>query len=174
MDDLRDQIRRDENALQKLMQAIPGFAGYHEEDVRRSADKLLREHLAGMLEATKSRLNSLQRTLSEGGEFKPATDLSRITRRLMRAHDRIQHASYGYGGFFAAVKVDLAALDRLYDFDLALRETILELDKEVADLKGLSADQLTDRLRALGDVIDELGRLVDTRNNVVSEVAPEG
>ena len=49
--DFRERIKRDPNPLQKLITAIPGFPGYLAREQRRDADKLLREFLAGEIDA---------------------------------------------------------------------------------------------------------------------------
>jgi hypothetical protein len=172
MGDLRDRIRHDENALQKLMQKIPGFKGYHEQEIRRSADKLLREHLSGLLDQARQRLFRFQAELSSRGEFKPVTDLDRISRRLLRARDRIEHAPYGYSGFFDAMKVDTETLDRLYDYDLALKDQIGQIDADAESVTSAAVDDYDAAFSKLSEEIDELSRMIDMRSEVAAEMAP--
>lgn len=172
MGDLRDRIRHDENALQKLMERIPGFKGYHEQELRRSADKLLRDHLATRLEQVRQRLFRFQGELSSRGEFKPVTDLDRLTRRLVRAKDRLEHAAYGYAGFLDAVKIGTEELDRLYDYDLALREAIAQIDEAAATVTEAAPGQFEQTLRSLGEEVEELSRMIDLRSEVAADLTP--
>ncbi len=54
---------------------------------------------------------------------------------LDRVSERINHADYGYSGFFDAVKVEERELDRLYDFDVRILEDVEAFHKEVLELK---------------------------------------
>ena len=53
MDPLLDKARAGQNALERLMNSVPGFKGYRERDLRRDADRLQREHLASRLDEVK-------------------------------------------------------------------------------------------------------------------------
>ncbi|MHB8996769.1 MAG: hypothetical protein ACYC63_16090 [Armatimonadota bacterium] len=172
MGDLRDRVRHDENAVQKLADKIPGFKGYHEQEIRRSADKLLRDHLAGLLDQIRQRLFRFQGELKSRGEFKPMTDLDRLGRRLVRARDRIEHASYGYAGFLDAAKIGPEQLDRLYDYDLALEENIAAIDQAAATFTSSASGDYDEAIAALGLTIDELSRMIDDRNEIAAELAP--
>jgi hypothetical protein len=172
MGDLRDRVRHDENAVQKLADKIPGFKGYHEQEIRRSADKLLRDHLAGLLDQVRQRLFRFQGELKSRGEFKPMTDLDRLGRRLVRARDRIEHASYGYAGFLDAAKIGPEQLDRLYDYDLALEETIAGIDQAAEAFTTAASGGYDEAIQALGQTIDELSRMIDDRNEIAAELAP--
>lgn len=172
MGDLRDRIRHDENALQKLMDKIPGFKGYHEQEIRRSADKLLRDHLATMLEQVRQRLFRFQGELSSRGDFKPVTDLDRLTRRLVRTKDRLEHAPYGYAGFLDAAKIGVDSLDRLYDYDLALRDIIAKIDEAASTLTAAAKEQFEESLRLLDEEVEELSRMIDLRSEVAADLTP--
>ena len=41
-----DKARAGQNVLEQIANAIPGFKGYREKELRRDADRLEREHLA--------------------------------------------------------------------------------------------------------------------------------
>ena len=172
MGDLRDRIRHDENALQKLADSIPGFKGYHEQEIRRSADKLLRDHLAGLLDQIRQRLFRFQGELRDRGEFKPVTDLDRLGRRLLRARDRVEHAPYGYVGFLDAAKIGPEQLDRLYDYDLALKENLAEIDSAAEAVTQAGVDHYDAAITAVGEAIDELSRMIDARSETAAELAP--
>lgn len=172
MGDLRDRIRHDENALQKLQGKIPGFKGYHEQEIRRSADKLLRDHLVTLLEQVRQRLFRFQGELSSRGEFKPVTDLDRLTRRIVRAKDRLDHAPYGYAGFLDAAKIGVEGLDRLYDYDLALRDIIAAMDEAATKVTSAPQGQFDETLRLLGEEVEELSRMIDLRSEVAADLTP--
>ena len=61
---------------------------------------------------------------------------------------RIRHADRGYSGFFDPVKVDEAALARVYEFDLGLVADVEEIRAAGGDAKAMVAriDALDARL----------------------------
>ena len=172
MGDLRERIRHDDSALQKLMEAIPGYPGYHDKEVRRTADKVLRDHLVGLLEETRSRLGRLQSEVAQAADLKAAGGLDRVARRMLRAQDRLQHASYGYAGFFDAVQIGPEKLDRLYDYDLALKDFLGKIDSATTAVIEATAEARPAAINALGDAIDELLRMLDARGEAAAALTP--
>ena len=172
MADMRDRIPHDENALTKLLDAIPGYKGYRAREERRTADKLLRDHLVGLLDGMREKLFRFQGEMSSRGEFKPVTDLDRVARRLTRARDRLDHAPYGYAGFLDAVQINEAELGRMYDYDLALKDTLAQIETAADQVIAVPAAEMDAALRELGNEIDEFARMLDVRSEVATEMAP--
>jgi hypothetical protein len=120
MDPILDRARSGQDVLERLANKIPGFKGYRERELRRDADQLTREHLAGLLEACKKPLNELSVTISRSGDLSGINDLETARKRLDKVAARIRYADRGYSGFFDALKVEEATLARVYEFDLGL------------------------------------------------------
>jgi|LSQX01.1.fsa_nt_gb hypothetical protein len=171
MGDLRDQIRHDENALQRVMEAVPGFREYREKEIRRSADRLLREHLVGLLDKVRIQLTAWQRDLADSRQLKLTADAGRLTRSLVRVTDLLEHATYGYAGFLAALKVHEAELDRLYDFDLALIEVIGTLGAAVESMRGAPPEDHPANIRQLSAQIEQLEQIVAGRSACAANLA---
>ena len=53
--------------LEKLLKGLPGISGYVNQELRRDADKQVRELLAGALEQSKASIVELQKRLLKGG-----------------------------------------------------------------------------------------------------------
>jgi hypothetical protein len=115
-----ESIKGSRGKMENLLASIPGFKGYLEKEWRRDADKLLRQHVAQLLDEQRRRIAGLQQQLVTGGKILLLDDLGRAETKLSNLIDRIKTASYGYAGLFDAVKVDEAQLDALYTFDNAL------------------------------------------------------
>jgi uncharacterized phage infection (PIP) family protein YhgE len=172
MADLLDRIPHDADALNKLLDLIPGYKGYREREERRTADRLLRDHLVGLVDDIRQKLTGFQRELQSRGEFKPVTDLDRIGRRLTRARDRLDHAPYGYAGFLDAAQVNEAELGRLYDYDLALKQTLAQIEAAADAVTGGTQQDFDQALRQLGDEIEEFSRMLDHRSEAATGLAP--
>ncbi len=120
MDPILDKARAGQNQLEQIANAIPGFRGYRDKELRRDADRLQREYLAARLDECKRQLNDLANGATRSGALDVINDIETARKRLDKAANRVRYADRGYAGFFDAVKVDDAVLDRVYQFDLGL------------------------------------------------------
>ena len=154
LDDLTEKIRASQGKLEDLASIIPGYKGYKQKEQRREADKLLREHVARKYGEQLERLNRLQYDLTAHGRLASILTLERAVMKLQLLIDRLKTASYGYAGLFDAIKVDEAALDRLYEFD----QSMLEGVGQVAAL----LDRLAEAAQAEASTSAEANDLVTT------------
>jgi len=122
--DLREKVTEALGGLEQLAAKVPGYKGYKEKEMRREADKLLREHLARQFEEQRRRIPDLQKQLISSGQIGFLDDLESGGMKLQFLIDRLKTASYGYAGFFDAIKVKEPQLDALYDFDNALMDDV--------------------------------------------------
>ena len=106
--------------IEKAISGLPGIKGYREKEMRRDADKQLRDALARRLESRRRKLTALQSDLLVSGGLLWLDDVERVVGRLQLFIDRIKTASYGYAPLFALNKVKEADLDRLLQFDQSL------------------------------------------------------
>lgn len=120
MDNVLNKARAGQNALEQLVNAIPGFSGYREKELRRDADRLQREFLASRLEAGKKSLDGAAHAASRVGALEAINDIETARKRLDKVAARIRYADRGYAGFFDAIKVKEDVLERVYQFDLDL------------------------------------------------------
>jgi len=168
MDPILDKARAGQNALERLMNSIPGFKGYREKDLRRDADRLQREHLALRLEQGKKALNRIAADISRGGDLDVINDVETARKRLDKVANRIRYAERGYSGFFDAVKVDETVLAKVYQFDMGLIE-----DVDGVRAAAAAAAQASDARAALQDLIgriDALDARLSDRENVLRGV----
>lgn len=126
MDPILDKARAGQNPLEQIANAIPGFRGYREKELRRDADRLQREYLASRLEQAKKSFDGLAAAASRTGALDAINDVETARKRLDKVVARIRYADRGYAGFFDTIKVDEAALERVYRFDLGLLQGVEE------------------------------------------------
>ncbi|MEA3345739.1 MAG: hypothetical protein U9Q78_05780 [Chloroflexota bacterium] len=159
MNDIRERVRAGQTgALEDILNAIPGYGGYRDKQLRRDADRLLQEHITRELAQQGRKLPELQRRLAEAGQLELVDDLERVSRRLQTLRDQVRTAAGGYAGFFDAVKVREAELDRLYEFDQALLGEIPRLSDGIAALWTAISSQagIAEAIRDLGEAVDHL------------------
>src|SRR4029078_1947007 len=104
MDPILDKARAAQNALERLMNSVPGFQGYRERDLRRDADLLQREHISARLEDGKKALNQVPAALTRGGDLDVINDVETAPKRIDKVANRIRYAERGHSGLFAPRK----------------------------------------------------------------------
>jgi hypothetical protein len=134
MADLYEKVTAQEDVFKKLVSKIPGFDGYVERVNRRSADKLLRETIAAKFQGLWQRISGIQRDLVNAGRIELLDDVEQAEIKIRQFIDRLNTATYGYAGFFDAVKIRQDTLAEIYQYDLSLLE--------MADSVSLAIDNL--------------------------------
>ena len=168
MDPILDKARAAQDALERLMNSVPGFKGYRERDLRRDADRLQREHISARLEDGKKALNQVAAALTRGGYIDFINDVETARKRIDKVANRIRYAERGYSGFFDAVKVDETILAKVYAFDMGLVEDVDGVRAAAAAASGAS-----DARAAVQDLIgriDALDARLSERENVLRGV----
>ena len=172
MDDMRERIRREEGGLEGLMRKIPGFAGYKDREERRQADKIQRDFMADSLTRERERLSDVGSILMSHGGLRYLADVDRVRNVFDRVIERIRHATYGYGGFFDAIRINEQELDRVYEYDLTMFHQVAAIGEAITAL-GAAADgqaDIADRLRNVEGYVKNLDRQLDERSRVMMGV----
>jgi hypothetical protein len=154
MDRIHDAARSGQNALERLMNALPGFKGYREKELRRDTDRILRDHLAARLDLLKKALNEAADAATRSGGLDTINDVETARKRLDRVSNRIRFADRGYAPLFAVLKVDEAALARVYDFDVALIEGVDAIARAVAPARAEGGAAAVKAMIAEIDLLD--------------------
>jgi hypothetical protein len=167
--DIAAKVRREPTGLEKLAAIIPGYQGYKEKEQRREADKLLRMHLARGFEEQRRRINEIQLQLTDKGRLASVVTLERAMLRLQLLIDRLKTASYGYAGWFDAIKVEEKELDALYAFDSALTENLGQVTR-IIDLlaEAVAKDENPSSLASdLLATLEEINTAFSRRQDVI-------
>ncbi len=168
MSDILGRVSDDQDIFKKLLGKIPGFSGYVDRNNRRAADKLLRETIANRFDALGQRISGLQRDLISQGGLSWVDDLEASALKLRQFMDRIRTASYGYAGFFDAVKVNSDELAQIYQYDLALMTSADEVERAIDNVEAsLGTDGLAAAIRSLTQRSQECVSAFDKRSEVI-------
>ena len=114
--------------LEKLELIIPGFKGYKEKELRREEDKALRMRLVKALEGVKYDIIGMEEEYPD--DLKKVKELEKLMARVQKLEDKIEHADYGYAGFFDINHIDEDTLDQLYQHDLKMFDLISQVKGE--------------------------------------------
>ncbi len=136
MSGLLDKITQGRGGLEKLADSIPGYKGYKQKEMRREADRILRETLARKYEEQWSRLSGIQKQLLSAGGIEYLDDVASAATKLRGFIDKLKTAALGYGGVFDAIKVDEVQLDKLYAFDNALADGVAQVSGTIDGIEA--------------------------------------
>lgn len=159
---------------ERILAGLPGFRGYKEKELRRESDKIIRNHVYQRLMEARKDLKEVFQKLSDSKMHEVLTDMDRFIMRFDRVAQKINHASYGYAGFFNIVKVEESKLDKMIEFDSSMLDSVEKIvakadafKKEVAKQKF---EKTRDHLSNLEDMLETIEETFDQRDEVVKGV----
>jgi hypothetical protein len=170
--DMRDVVTGGLSGFEKLVNKIPGYSGYKEKEMRREADRLLRDHIYRALTEQRRRVERIQADL--GLEHLAHVEkIGAARRRLQTLADTVNTAAYGYAGWFDAVKVKEEQLDALYEFDDGLLQRTEAITACVDSLQAAAqgGEGLAGAIRDLTDAVTGLQDLYNRRKDVLTGMA---
>lgn len=165
------KITSGDDLLGKIRNALSGFIGYFDRENRREADKLLRTTLADRYQQQWERISAIQRQMIEGGKLEDVDQLEAAAIKLRGFIDRVRTASYGYAGFFDAVRINSNELQKLYSYDLQLLEDVSSISSAVDNIEAsMESDGLPAAIRHLTTLSQEVVDAWDRRDEVLLAV----
>ncbi len=172
MSDLYDQIVSQRGTFKNLLARIPGFRGYNNNADRRTADRMLRDHIAGEIAQRVSRLVAIEKSLVQDGGLSYMTSTRSAKTKLQTYHDRIKAAVPGYSGFFAAVRIGEEELEKLYSFDEAQIRYVDRFDEALAALEQAvnSKEGIEGAISALDALTVEANEAFSLREDVLTNL----
>lgn len=142
-------------AIESFLRSIPGFRGYLEKDYRQESDHLVRRWMADRLQQSKRALDASMAALIEAGRIDQLTAWERVKNRLDALINRLRAAVRGYSGFFDFVQVNVDLLERVYEHDMGLVQSVEKLAAAIEQTSGGAdvSDTITaDWLRQIEDI----------------------
>jgi DNA replication initiation complex subunit (GINS family) len=169
--DLYEKAKGEMRLSERILAELPGFRGYKEKELRRESDRLIRDHLYAKLMKARSDLKEVFQQLSQQRRFEVLTDMDQLVTKYDRVAEKINHASYGYTGFFDVVKVDEEKLDKMIEFDSQLIDEVQTVEDEASAFKkeitkkGFEkakdhVQETNEALQTLEDTFDQRGEII--------------
>ena len=169
--DVYAQAKSQMRLSERIAAALPGFRGYKEKELRRESDKLVRNNLYLKLTKDKDNIRSISQKIADKRYMDVLTDIDRLSAKMDRITEKINHASYGYSGFYDIVKIKEENLDRMITFDNQLLDEVNALSTSIEDLKTqlLSNNfaNLKDKIQTIADKYELLEDTFDKREQVI-------
>ena len=153
--------------IQKLGSLVPGYAGYADREKRRESDQALRLAVAARLGTARAALDRRMAECARTSRFDVLEPLDALSRRVATLADTVRHAPAGYSALFDAAAIGAAELDRLYAFDLAVREAC---ERVVDEAERLPAAVDTAALEKANAAASGAEAALDRRSEALREV----
>lgn len=172
MNDLYEQIVNDRGTLRNWMDKVPGLRGYMDKGDRREADRMMRDYIAEQLQQRLTRFTGMEKQILKAGGMSFMSDTRDAKAKVQTYIDKVKAAAPGYSGFFAAVKVDEAAMDRLYAFDEAQVRYVERLDGLLDELASAieNGEGIGPAIQAIYDLAQEAIQAFALREDVLTEL----
>lgn len=157
MPDIRQQVEEDRGLLKKIQMVIPGFRGYRKREDIRAADSILRLQMADGLVRVREGLEESRQAMTDDYQTKNIDRIGGVINKARTLEGKVRHAEQGYSGFSPAVRIVEAELNRLYEYDASMIDTIQRLDSAQAALhSAVTARDDTEARLQLEDIRNDL------------------
>ena len=169
--DVYAQAKSQMRLSEKIAAALPGFRGYKEKELRRESDKLIRNHIYLKLSKDKDNVRSIAQKIADKRYLDVLGEVDRLNAKMDRITEKVNHASYGYSGFYDIVKIKEEKLDRMIAYDNQLLDSVNALSGEIDGFKAqlLSGDysNLKDKIQSVANKFELLEDTFDKRQEVI-------
>jgi hypothetical protein len=169
--DVYAQAKSQMRISERIAAALPGFRGYKEKELRRESDKLVRNNLYIKLTKGKDNVKSISQKIADKRYMDSLTDIDRLNAKMDRITEKVNHASYGYAGFYDIVKIKEENLDRMITFDNQLLDEVNALTASIEELKiqllSNNFANLKDKIQTIVDKYELLEDTFDKREQVM-------
>lgn len=156
------------------MLVIPGFRGYKLREQRREADKIVRSYIYQTLEHSRDDLTACLQSLTDAKASELMEPMNRLVAKLDRLAEKVNHASYGYSGFFDSIKVEEPELDTMLAYDTQLMDSVRKIAEASSSFKNDLGQGKVENARnmqqQLGSSIETLEAAFDQRKAVIEGV----
>lgn len=156
-------------AVERLLKGLPGIGGYVDKEMRRDADKRVREAVAASLSQSQAALTAVQNALLKNGGLALMDEVNEVAVNLQTLTDRIKTASYGYAGLFDPARIKEQQLDALVRFDRAMANEVGSINTSIAALAQAVKDRadIPAAIDQLGAKVQELSTLFSKRSDAI-------
>jgi len=175
MSDYIGKVTGAQDIFKKLGSYVPGFNGYVERQNRRAADKLLRETVARRFDELYKRASALQKDMINQGKLALVDDMESAVIKIQTFMDKVKTATYGYSGFFDAVKINEKELEAIYNYDMAffdlaeqIGHAIDNVEASLGDDAGLPA-AINNLVTLSREAVETFDRRYEVINGTVSQ-----
>ncbi len=156
---VKSKMKSDMGLFEKIKMYIPGYKGYKEKNLRRDADRAVRQELSRTIQGAKADLAEIQRGLID--DFDLMMDIERIRTKVDKYDIDIKKAVNGYSAFHDSVKILEDDLDRVMSWDAKILDDIQAMREatekilDMVDEGTLARKDLRKYERCIDDMLED-------------------
>ena len=156
---VKSKMKSDMGLFEKIKMYIPGYKGYKEKNLRRDADRAVRQELSRTIQGAKADLAEIQRGLVD--DFDLMMDIERIRTKVDKYDIDIKKAVNGYSAFHDSVKILEDDLDRVMSWDAKILDDIQAMREatekilDMVDEGTLARKDLRKYERCIDDMLED-------------------
>ncbi|MEL6273254.1 MAG: hypothetical protein AAFR22_25840, partial [Chloroflexota bacterium] len=172
---LYDQIVDNRGKMRDWMDKIPGLRGYMDKGDRRTADRMLRDYIAGELEKRLARFSGIEKQILKSGGLSMMSSTREAKEKFQTYISKVKAAAPGYSGLFAKINVDEEAMDRIYAFDEAQVRYMAQFDEALDTLENAagSGEGLEGAIQGFYNLAQEAMQAFALREDVLTNINKE-
>ena len=173
MSDLYDRIVEQRGSLERLVASIPGFKGYQDKQARRTADELLRAHVANAVQQRIQRLVRIEKILLDTVGMSAVSKTRDLKAKMQHYHDKIESLAPGYSGMWAQMKIGAEELETIYSFDEAQIRYVEQFDTllDAIEVRAKAGENADDTVYDFDSVVSEALDALNLRDELFTGLA---
>lgn len=171
MPDIRDRVEQDRGLLKKIQLMIPGYAGYRRREDIRAADNLLRIQIANQMKGVRGELEDVRDGMAMDGKFQGLQTIGNAIFTIEGLEAKVRHAEGGYSGISATIQIKETELDRLYEYDYAMLESLDQASGLVSAIRDAGDPKAFESsVKSLMKAINSFENAWKSRTNAVTGI----
>lgn len=171
MPDIRDRVEQDRGLLKKIQLMIPGYAGYRRREDIRAADNLLRIQLANQMKGVRVELEDIRDGMAMEGKVQGLQTIGNAIFTIEGLEAKVRHSEGGYSGISATIQIKETELDRLYEYDYAMLESLDQASGLVTAIRDASEPKpFEGAVKSLMKAISSFETAWKSRTNAVTGI----
>ena len=171
MPDIRDRVEQDRGLLKKIQLVIPGYAGYRRREDIRAADNLLRIQLANQLKGVRGNLEDIRDQMAMDGKVQGLQSIGNAIFTIEGLEAKVRHAEGGYSGLSATIQIKETELDKLYEYDYAMLDSLDTAAAVVATIREAADPKVFEAaVKSMRDAITSFETAWKSRTNAVTGI----
>lgn len=172
MSTLYDRIIDQKGSLERLVARIPGFKGYHEKQARRTADRMLRDYIAGQLQDSIDRFIRVEKKVLDKMGLSYMTKTRDVKTIMQTYQNQVQTAAPKYDGMWAQIKIEAPDLERIYAFDEAQMRYVDQFNRAIDKVESSVGDEeaFESALDELEEIANEAQEAFKLRDDVIVRI----
>ena len=173
--DLYERIVSQRGTIAKIGERIPGYRGYMEAQVRREADRRLRDYVVRQFEQQLQRLPGIEKALMNSSGLEWMGNTRSVKTKMQTFIDRIRTAARGYSGLFSNIKIEGDELEKLYAFDEAMLRYVDQFAEgfDALEQAAASNEGIREAIAALDALTLEANQAFELRKDVIISLTGE-